>query len=213
MDGPMSNVDEGHRGGSRDVPPRSAWFRYPARMSRSPQRMAYGAGVCVVMTVALQACSGSAAQREPSGTVLAEDAYLRNLVGEWSIERSIRGKVVGNRMSVESALGGAFVRLHMESTTPSDPYEAIVLVGFDTTRGEYVAHWCDSFGPAYSAIGHGKRDGQRLELRFDYPSGPFFNTWEYDPAADRWTFTGESGAASRERTLFARDVVTRVHAR
>ena len=166
-----------------------------------------------LLAVAFQACSGTASQREQVRVAVAEDVYLRNLVGEWTIERSIRGKVVGNRMSVEPALGGGFVRLHMESTTPSDPYEAIVLVGFDATRGEYVAHWCDSFGPAYSAIGHGKRDGQRLELRFEYTSGPFFNTWEYDAAADRWSFTGESGSASGERTLFARDAVTRVQAR
>jgi hypothetical protein len=142
----------------------------------------------------------------------AQDPYLGSLVGEWSIERSIRGKVVGNHMSAEPILGGGFVRMHMTSTTPDEPYEAIVLVGFDPASGEYLAHWCDSFGPGYAAVGRGRREGARLELRFDYASGPFFNTWEFDAAHDRWSFVGESGAPDGSRSLFARDVVTRCDA-
>ncbi len=159
----------------------------------------------------LPALAGCADARIAHGPAVgrAADPYLRSLVGEWDIERSIRGKVVGNRMTVTPVLGGAFVELHMESTTEGEPYEAVVLVGFDATERRYVAHWCDSFGPGYSAVGKGTREGQRLELVFDYPSGPFFNTWVFDPAADGWTFTGESGSPDGSRSLFARDVVRR----
>lgn len=154
-------------------------------------------------------CQASAPSHAGVPAPACSDPYLSHLVGEWDIQRSIRGKVVGNRLEVEPILDGAFIRLHMQSTTPTDPYEAIVLVGFDVERGEYVAHWCDSFGPGMSAVGRGKRVGERLELRFDYPSGPFYNTWVRLPETGEWTFTGESGSADGSRRLFARDVVKR----
>lgn len=166
---------------------------------------------CSLALFALSALAGCADARTAHrpATEVAADSYLRSLVGEWDIERSIRGKIVANRMTATPVLGGAFVELHMESTTAGEPYEAIVLVGFDAAERRYVAHWCDSFGPGYSAVGKGTRDGQRLELVFDYLSGPFFNTWVFDPAADGWTFTGESGSPDGSRSLFARDVVRR----
>lgn len=138
-----------------------------------------------------------------------ERSYLSHLVGDWRISRSIRGETVTNDMHAEPVLGGSFVQMHMISTTPGRPYEALVLIGFDTERAEYVAHWCDSFGPGYAAVGRGKRDGGRVELVFAYPDGPFFNTFDYDETSGSWTFTGESSGAGGERTLFARDTVTR----
>lgn len=155
-------------------------------------------------------CQTSASSVADALPQACSDPYLRHLVGGWDIQRSIRAKVVGNHLDVEPVLGGAFVRLHMQSTTPTDPYEAIVLVGYDAERGEYVAHWCDSFGPGMSAVGRGKREGERLELRFEYPNGPFFNTWVRVPETDEWTFTGESGSADGSRRLFARDVAKRL---
>lgn len=165
--------------------------------------------VTAIACAGLVACAGGPPQAPSTAAVSTSDEYLRCLVGEWDITRSIRGKVVGNHMVVAPVLDGNFVQLHMTSTTLSDPYEAIVLVGARSDTREYVAYWCDSFGPEYSAVGRGVRVGDRLELRFEYPDGPFFNTWVHDPGADSWTFTGENSAADGSRRLFARDVVTR----
>lgn len=161
----------------------------------------------VVIPVALLAACTASPRVAPQTP--ATDPYLAHLVGDWHIERTIRGETVTNDMHVEPVLGGAFVRLHMVSTTPDQPYEAIVLLGFDPDRTEYVAHWCDSFGPGYSALGKGKRQGSRVELVFAYPDGPFFNTLDFDESSDSWTFTGESSAPGGTRKLFAHDVVTR----
>lgn len=163
----------------------------------------------LALAAALVGCAGAKPEQPADAGGPRVDGYLQNLVGEWAIERSIRGKIVGNRMTAAPVLGGRFVQLHMQSTSAADPYEAIVLVGYDQARGEYVAHWCDSFGPGYSALGRGSRTGDRLELRFDYPIGPFFNTWAFDPATGVWTFTGESGSPDGTRKPFARDVITR----
>lgn len=154
-------------------------------------------------------------QRTPDSSLAAgcDDPYLRHLLGDWSIERAIRGEVVGNSMDVSPILGGSFVRIHMQSTTPGKPYEAVVIVGRENSTGEYVAHWCDSFGAEYSAQGRGKLANNTLELVFHYPSGPFFNTWTFDPINDQWTFVGESGSSDGSRKLFARDRVTRAKAR
>lgn len=165
--------------------------------------------LALVPTLALAACAGHAPRHVPvANAQAARDPYLAALVGDWHIQRTFADKTVPSSMDVRPVLDGEFIRLHMTSLDPRDPYEAIVLVGFDADSAEYVAHWCDSFGPAYSAVGRGKRSANTLELRFDYPTGPFFNTWVHDPAADTWTFTGESANADGTRSFFARDWVT-----
>lgn len=163
----------------------------------------------VVLTLLDSGCAGTRPADEVSSPQPCADSYLQHLLGSWHIERAIRGEIVTNSMDVVPILDGKFVRIHMLSTTQGQPYEAVVLVGHDDSAGDYIAYWCDSFGAEYSAQGRGKRVGNALELIFHYPSGPFFNTWTFDPDHDLWTMVGESGASDGTRRLFARDVVTR----
>ena len=106
-------------------------------------------------------------------------------------------------------LGHQFVELHMLDVERPPMYEALVLLGYDVQRAQYVAHWCDSFGGGYAGIGHGVRRGDAIEFRFDYPDGPFFNTFAWDAAAGAWTCTLESGAADGARRPFAVDRLVR----
>ncbi|MEI7656685.1 MAG: hypothetical protein WCK33_01320 [Phycisphaerae bacterium] len=170
------------------------------------------AAACLLATIAAPGC----ASREPFCKVYppeVADPLLRSMMGTWHIDRSIRGEHVTNDMRVESVVDGAFIRMHMWSTTAGRPYQAMVMVGRDEGKagaaGEYVAHWCDSFGAGASAIGRGTRTGDSIEFVFDYPDGPFYNTFTRLDA-DRWTFKGESGRPDGTRSLFASDVVTRV---
>lgn len=137
------------------------------------------------------------------------DPYLQHLIGEWDTTRTMDDKVVANIMRAESVLEGKFVQVHLRCLVPDDPYEAIVLVGRADDRGNFVAHWCDTFGAGYSEVGRGTLVGNTIEFCFKYPSGPFYNTWKYDPELDEWTFTGESQGAGGSRVFFARDVIRR----
>lgn len=61
-----------------------------------------------------------------------------------------------------------------------------------STAGKYVAHWTDTFGGKFSAMGTGTRTGNSVEFRFEYPEGPFFNTFSWAAEQAQWTFRGES---------------------
>lgn len=178
----------------------------------SPRRSTGPLAVVLLATVifaatgcATTAPTGEAAPRhEP-----LKDDLLDHLVGRWQVTRSIRGTTVENRMEAEWVLGHQFVRMHMIDVARPPQYEAIVLIGRDDTKGRYVAHWCDDFGATYSAIGQGTRRGDAIEFRFDYESGPFFNTFTWDATSATWRFRGEMAAADGARSLFAEDIVRR----
>src|SRR5215471_4604976 len=121
-----------------------------------------------------------------------EDPFLENLVGKWKIERKIRGTLVANTLETEWVLQHRFLQLRMRDVANPPKYEALVLVGWDPTAERYVAHWCDTYGGGYSAIGYGKRDGNSLEFKFEYADGPFYNTFYWEPGERGWTMVLEN---------------------
>jgi hypothetical protein len=92
----------------------------------------------------------------------------------------------------------------------ADPpqYEAIVLIGYEHANQRYVAHWCDTFGGKFSSVGYGKRDGNKIEFKFDYESGPFYNTFTWNPETNTWTSRGEN-EVNGKRVLFMTDTARR----
>jgi len=152
--------------------------------------------------------SAGAASRPSAATGLKDD-FLDALVGRWRLSGTMVDGPVENDLSARWVLGHQFVEMHWIDVKRPPEYEAQVLIGWDPARREYVAHWCDTFGGGYSAVGRGARVGQRVEFRFDYPSGPFFNTFTHDPIANSWTFRGENGKPDGSRTLFMEEVARR----
>lgn len=138
-----------------------------------------------------------------------DDELLSNLEGRWTIVRQIRGEVVKNTLEARWVLAHQFLELQMKDVAEPPQYEAIVLIGYVHATGEYVAHWTDSFGGKYSAIGKGRRRGKSIEFRFEYDDGPFFNTFTWDADARRWTFRLESQKPDGSRELFALDTAER----
>ena len=145
--------------------------------------------------------------RPPSGGL--QDEFLDRLIGDWRLTRSIRGNVKYNDVTARWVLGHQFVRIDMTDVARPPTYEALILIGFDAARGRYVAHWCDSFGGGGSADGYGARHGDVVEFRFDYPDGPFFNTFTWRRDAGAWTFRMENGLPDGSRRLFAEDSLVR----
>ena len=138
-----------------------------------------------------------------------DDPFLDNLVGKWKIERRIHGTLVANSLDADWVLQHQFLRLRMVDLANPPKYEAIVLIGWDRLNERYVAHWTDTYGGGASAMGYGRREGNSLEFRFEYPDGPFFNTFNWEPSAKGWTMNLENTGKDGKRVPFAQDRVRR----
>lgn len=138
-----------------------------------------------------------------------DDDFISRLEGQWRISRQIRGTTVHNVARATWVLNHQFLQIHMKDVAEPPQYEAIVLIGYVHSDQRYVAHWLDNFGGKYAGVGRGKRQGHSIEFRFDYASGPFFNTFTWNPERDEWQFRGESQAPDGSRQLFALDMLTR----
>jgi hypothetical protein len=138
-----------------------------------------------------------------------KDEFIENLSGEWKLTRKIRGKEVENKLKAEWVLNHQFLQLHMEDMADPPAYEALVLIGYAHADKKYVAHWCDTYGGKFSAVGHGKRSGDSIEFELQYPDGPFHNTFTWDAKAKGWTFRMESQGKDGKRALFAEDTLRR----
>lgn len=135
---------------------------------------------------------------------------LRQLDGAWTMTGDVRGKPVTYRMLAKPALHGTFTELRMQDVQVPAQYEAAVFVGYDAASKTVIAHWMDSFGAKYS-IPHGSGDiaGNVVTFTIAYLSGPFRNTWRFDPATSSWQFALEAAQPDGSWKHFARYAVTR----
>jgi hypothetical protein len=138
-----------------------------------------------------------------------KDPFIENLAGEWKLTRKIRGKEETNKLKAKWVLNHQFLQLHMKDTANPPAYEAIVLIGYARADKKYVAHWCDTWGGKFSAVGYGKRSGDSIEFVFQYPDGPFYNTFTWNAKARGWKFRMENQQKDGKRTLFAEDTLRR----
>ena len=132
------------------------------------------------------------------------EALLEHLVGQWRMTGSVRGRPATYTLDATRVLQNRFVELHMVDVNQPPAYEARVFIGVDSINGQYIAHWLDRFGAAYS-IPHatGTARGDTLVLTFPYPSGTFRDTFVYDARADSWYFRLEAADSAADWRLFA----------
>jgi hypothetical protein len=117
------------------------------------------------------------------------DDLLDHLVGRWTLTRTIRGKVVENVVDADWVLNHQFLRLTMRDIATPPAYEAVIYIGYDNTSERYVAHWIDVYGGRFSeTLGYGKREGNILRWVFEYPDGPFHNTFQGERSRDSRAF-------------------------
>jgi hypothetical protein len=176
------------------------------RESQRDRRTAVVALLCC-LAPALDACPQSATAVDgPAGRF--DDDLISRLEGTWRIRREIRGTQVENRATCAWVLNHQFLQLHMKDAATPPRYEAIVLIGYVYAEKQYVAHWTDTFGAKFSSVGRGLRSGNSIEFRFEYPDGPFFNTFTWHPERSEWVCRLENQAPSGDRQLFATDTWT-----
>ncbi len=137
-----------------------------------------------------------------------DDPLLDHLVGSWRLSGTVQGEPVEQALEARWVLNHQFLRLDYtglgEPPAGEPRYEATVLVGHDNLSERYVAHWVDVFGGRMSTtLGYGTRQDRSITFRFEYPSGPFDNTFTWHPDENRWRFNLRSRAGSGEWLQFA----------
>ena len=139
------------------------------------------------------------------------DELLDKLVGDWRLTRKIRGQSVENRVKADWALNHQFLLVHMKDAGSPPNYEAMVFIGYDNTSERYVAHWIDVFGGRFSeTLGYGKRsDNNTIQFVFEYPDGPFHNTFMWNPDSKTWVFLMEQKDQAGKWKVFAEDRLVR----
>lgn len=144
---------------------------------------------------------------------LMHDSLLDHLAGEWRIERTMRGRATSSAAHVEWVLNHQFLLLHYQdaphNATPTG-YEAMVFIGYDNASERYVVHWIDVFGGRFSeTLGYGTRDGNAIRMVFEYPDGPFYNTFTFDPVAHTWATLMRSKNQKGDWVTFATERFTK----
>jgi hypothetical protein len=167
-------------------------------------------GILVASFAAVSGEHGLGADEPPDGPKrIFKDPFIDNLACDWKLARKVRGRDLENKVKVEWVLNHQFLQIHMKDVADPPAYQALVLIGYAHSEKEYVAHWCDTYGGKFSAIGRGRRSGDSIEFAFQYPDGPFYNTFTWDPKAKSWTCRLESQNKEGKRVLFAVDTLRR----
>ena len=113
-----------------------------------------------------------------------------------------------NRVKAEWVLNHQFLLVHMNDVNSPPNYEAMVFIGYDNTGARYVGHWIDVFGGRFSeTLGYGKRSGNSIKFIFEYPDGPFHNTFTWNPETKSWVFLMEQKDRTGKWAVFAEDTL------
>ena len=117
------------------------------------------------------------------------DPLLEKITGTWNVTGQIGKDKINYNFKASWELNHQFMVLSFADTAKQPQYAAMVFIGFDCISERYVIHWLDNFGGRFSeTLGYGIKSGQHIEFRFEYPDGPFINTFMYDDKADTWQF-------------------------
>jgi hypothetical protein len=120
------------------------------------------------------------------------DDLLDNLQGQWKLNGNIAGHPAEAELEAAWVLNHQFLKVHEKATTPIPGrplYEADVYIGYDNASERYVAHWIDIYGGRFSeTIGFGTRSGNNIKFVFEYPDGPFHNTFSWNAGSKSWRF-------------------------
>jgi len=142
------------------------------------------------------------------------DDLIDHMAGAWTLTGQVMGHDAHHDLQAEWVLNHQFLRIH-EKTAASAPsserrYEAIWFLGYDPVSEGYVLHLMDVFGTRYSeTLGYGTRDGNSIRFVFEYPDGPFHNTYRWSPESGAWQWLLEQKDKDGKWTQFADLKLTR----
>jgi hypothetical protein len=142
------------------------------------------------------------------------DELLDNLQGQWSLKGTIVGHPGDANLDAAWTLNHQFLKIHEKATAVIPgraAYEAEVYIGYDNASERYVAHWIDIYGGRFSeTLGYGTRSGNSIKFVFEYPDGPFHNTFTWNPESKSWRFLLEQKDNAGKWSVFADRTATKV---
>ncbi len=134
------------------------------------------------------------------------DGLLEKLVGEWALTGTMVGKPLEQQCSAKWVLNHEFLELDCRETKQPPVlkvrYEAATYIGCSSTTQQYVVNLLDVFGAA-DTLGFGRRNDKSIELKWDYPSGPFRMTMTWEPDSNSWFFLLRQQDRSGKWSTFA----------
>ena len=96
----------------------------------------------------------------------------------------------------------------MKDIASPPAYDAMVFIGYDNAGERYVVHWLDNFGGRFSeTLGYGVRSGNSIKFVFEYPDGPFHNTFTWDERTGGWNFLAQTKDKTGKWVVFAEDTL------
>ena len=138
-----------------------------------------------------------------------EDKLLDALIGKWVLTGTIGKTSTTHDVDARWVLNHQFVQLHEVSREklPADPtkpqYEAIVLIGWDVEKKQYVVHWIDVFGGGFSLRGSAEKTPSSIPIVFKSDTGNFYTTFDYDEKTKSWRWSMDN-ETNGKRQEFAR---------
>ena len=142
--------------------------------------------------------------------------FLNRLVGSWDLTGTMGSTALRQRVDAQWVIQGRFLQMHFVEEMPAQgrpPYEATYMLGYDGEAGKYILQLFDTFGATYSrTVGIGTRRGDSVDFLFEYPSGRFSNTFQWDQATGRWTMLLRQKERSGTWKLFATKTLSRTTA-
>ncbi len=163
----------------------------------------------IALLLSLTLCSTPQNQPEPldGPNHPLHDELLDRLQGQWKVTGSIRGAPREMEITAEWVLNHQFLRVIEKDATATPEklaYEAHIYIGYDNTSDRYVIHWLDIFGGRFSeTLAYGLRDGNSIKFNFEYPDGPFHNTFFWNPQENSWRFLLEQKDTAGKWKTFA----------
>ena len=142
-----------------------------------------------------------------------KDDLLGNLEGQWKLQGMMVGHPGDADLDAGWVLNHQFLKIHEKGTTSipgRPPYEADVYVGYDNASERYVIHWIDIYGGRFSeTLGYGTRSANSIKFVFEYPDGPFHNTFTWNPDSKTWRFLLEQKNQQGKWSVFSDRTATR----
>jgi hypothetical protein len=142
------------------------------------------------------------------------DALLDNLQGRWKVTGTIMRKPRELELTAEWVLNHQFLQVRQRDTKTLEGkpvYEVLIFIGYDNASDRYVLHWIDIYGGRFSeTLGYGHREGNSIKFNFEYPDGPFHNTFTWNPEGKSWSFLLEQKDAAGKWKNFADQTATRM---
>ncbi|MEI9999702.1 MAG: hypothetical protein WDO13_11345 [Verrucomicrobiota bacterium] len=124
----------------------------------------------------------------PTSTVV-HDELLAHLAGYWTLTGTMEGKEVRQYMTARWIVQEQFLQLHF--VTANVPInagcEAYDILMADPKTGRYSGHRFEASGPIpVETMGFGQRQGNEIDIDFDYPEGQVKWTLLWKPGAGQW---------------------------